>query len=313
MTSTVYLTYISEMLATHDAVVIPGFGGFISKYRSARIDDVAGHIHPPAKYIAFNEQLNIHDNTFAKYLDEQTSVAYSPRLFDEFVAQLKNDLATNQVIVVPEVGRIYQDYEGQTHFMPDLENLNNDAFGLPKLSYIQGAWAQKPLASTVKTLKDGSLRTTLSSAATVIMLFALVWIGTGMLGNLDNSSSAELSIVETVIDSPRISEPIREVQEDHTAPLIESEADETISKIEMAPSPSPSVQQAVIIVGAFGSDINAGKMKEKVTDLGFVSYQDRPGKLYRVGLTVTYQTEEELETMLTTVQKSITSKAWILN
>lgn len=299
------------MLATHDAVVIPGFGGFLSKYRSARIDEVAGHIHPPAKYIAFNEQLNIHDNTFAKYLDEETSVTYSPRLFDEFVAQLKHDLVTNQVIVIPEVGRIYQDYEGQTHFMPDLENLNNDAFGLPKLTYSQGEWAQKSITSSVKTLKDGNLRTTLSSAATVVMLFALVWVGTGILGNLDRGSSSELSMVETMIDSPRVSEPVEEIKEDPIVSQVENDSEE--AKAESEVEPSPIVQHAIIIVGAFGSETNARKMIDKVTDLGFISYKDRPGQLYRVGLTVAYQSEEELETMLTTVQKSITSKAWILN
>jgi len=196
MNSTVYLTYISEMLTTHDAVVIPGFGGFITKYKPARISTESGLIHPPTKYIAFNEQLDIHDNTFPRYLDEKTSAHYSPRLFDHFVDQLKRQLSGNQVIVIPKVGRLYQDFEGATHFMPDLLNLNNDTFSLPSIAARKGEWSDRSLVIKAKEIKNSSLRTTLSAAASVALLFLLVWASTDVFRQ--DSGVNELSIVDAI-------------------------------------------------------------------------------------------------------------------
>lgn len=298
------------MMATHDAVVIPGFGGFITKYKSARIDAAAGHIHPPAKYVAFNEQLDIHDNTFARYLDEETSAHYSPRLFDLFVAQLKADLSSNQVIVIPKIGRIYQDYEGQTHFMPDLQNLNNDAFGLPKLNVSKGDWANRTIVQSTKSLKSESLRTALSSAATVILLFSLVWVGTSFLGSEFNDGLMEMSIIDAVTadDAPDSTLEKEKKAEKAIIPEIEEKATPTPEAVE----PIIAKESAIVIVGAFGSLSNADKMVRQIKELGMESYRDQPSQLHRVGVSINYSSEEELESMLSSIQKSITSKAWIL-
>ena len=311
MNSTGYLTYVSEMLSTHDAVVIPGFGGFVTKYKPARIVEEAGHIHPPTKYIAFNEQLDIHDNTFARFLDEKTSAHYSPRLFDYFLANLKSDLESNQVIIVPKVGRLYQDFEGMMHFMPDLLNLNNDTFGLPQLASTKGEWAKSTIRQAAQELKNGSLRTALSSAATVAFLFILAWVGSGSLGSNDNLGTTELSVIDAITET-KAPEHLKEKE----VPLIEQKEEiqpATSDVIEVPTLPVVSAgQKAIIIVGAFGSPANADKMIREVESLGYNGYQDRPRKLNRVGVEVSYTSEEELDSILTTVQKRITSRAWIL-
>ncbi len=308
------------MLSTHDAVVIPGFGGFISKYKPARIADDTGYIHPPTKYIAFNERLDIHDNTFARYLDEKTSAHYSPRLFDLFVSRLKSDLLSNQVIVVPKVGRLYQDYEGATHFMPDLLNLNNETFGLPQIACQKGDWATRSIAKATQRLKEGSFRTALSSAATVAFLFILVWVATG---GVKDGSISELSIIDTITehDTPADTKEkevvvLDAIGGDKVEATLEKEGSivhEAITKPErsVVKDAKPS-QKAIIIVGAFGSAANAEKMVSKIEDLGFNAYQDQPSRLNRVGVEATYTSQEELDSILSTVQKSITLRAWIL-
>lgn len=310
MNSTGYLNYISDMLAKHDAVVIPGFGGFITKYKSARIDDAAGHIHPPAKYIAFNQQLDIHDNTFARYLDEETSAHYSPRLFDLFIAQLKSDLSSNQVIVIPKVGRLYQDFEGQTYFMPDLQNLNNDAFGLPKLDFAKGEWVKSPMIQAATKMKDDGLRKALSSAATVLMLFAMVWLVSGTLGSGDNGGMTEMSVITTPTE---VEKPKAKIEPTPIETEQEIVSEERIAVAPVEETTSVSTSSAIIVVGAFGSPANAEKMINRIKELGFDAYRDQPSKLHRVGLAVDYNSEEELDTILSSVQKNITSKAWILN
>jgi len=309
MSSTGYLTYVSEMLSTHDAVVIPGFGGFITKYKPARISTEADRIFPPTKYIAFNDQLDIHDNTFARFLDENTSAHYSPRLFDHFIAELKSDLAGNQVIVVPNVGRLYQDFEGETHFMPDLLNLNNDTYGLPEVSCRKGDWySESVLRKAATELKGGSMRMALSSAATVALLFLLVWVGADSL-TIKDDRTAEFGIGEVITKeksgpSPKKEEPAsieQKVDLTKADPIEES----IISEVD------PS-QKAIIIVGAFGSNANAAKMMNEITSLGYMGYQDKPNKLNRVGLEVSYTSQEEIDSILSNVQKRITSRAWIL-
>jgi len=53
-------------------------------------------------------------------------------------------------------------------------------------------------------------------------------------------------------------------------------------------------------------------MIRKIEALGYSGYQDKPYSLNRVGVEASYTSMEELDSILSNVQKDITSRAWIL-
>ena len=52
---------LRELLFVQECVIIPGFGGFLTKYKSADIDYLNYTITPPTKSISFNRQLRNDD------------------------------------------------------------------------------------------------------------------------------------------------------------------------------------------------------------------------------------------------------------
>ena len=60
--------YISELLFLHDCVIIPDFGGFIGKKRSAILNTTTGTLNPPSKQIVFNKNLNANDGLLISYI-----------------------------------------------------------------------------------------------------------------------------------------------------------------------------------------------------------------------------------------------------
>lgn len=318
MKSTDYLTHIADVLTIEDMVVIPGFGGFITKYRSASINAASGHIEPPTKYIAFNQQLDQSDNTFARYLDEQTFIEFSPRSYDQFVSELKTTLAHNDIIQIPRVGRLYQDYEGVVHFLPEEENLNNDTFGLPSFTYVPRKRIN-PALHAEKTIEQNSpmpLFFRVATAASVIFLIGLLsWIGikssningistSNKISKVDSSSNtrtSELSIIDVLKDTPLVAETENDLK---TSPVVIPE-----SKVE---DKKTLVFSNVIIVGAFSKIDNVERMEKRIKSLGYETFRDQVRGLSRVGIQVNYGNQKELEDILDLARNEITSKAWLL-
>ena len=50
--------YIKELLFLHDCVILPGFGGFVANYKSAKIDEIRNVFFPPSKDIGFNREIS---------------------------------------------------------------------------------------------------------------------------------------------------------------------------------------------------------------------------------------------------------------
>ena len=48
---------IHDLLFQHDCVIVPGFGGFLTHYRPARLDAQRLLVHPPSKDLSFNKHL----------------------------------------------------------------------------------------------------------------------------------------------------------------------------------------------------------------------------------------------------------------
>ena len=102
---------VQELLYENQSVVIPGFGGFTSTYKSAAVDYVQGAVTPPAKNIAFNPNLKVNDGVMVAFLQKKyaISVESAQTAITEYVESINATLAKKEIVEIPRVGRLYLD------------------------------------------------------------------------------------------------------------------------------------------------------------------------------------------------------------
>ena len=129
--------HIEKLLFLHDALVIPGFGGFTATRTPASTDFVGGTVNPPAKTLAFSENLTVDDGLLTADIadahgltteDAQNSV-------EEFVEKMRSLLDQREIVTLPGVGRLYKNYVQKVQFLPDATNFNAASYGLPPLQF----------------------------------------------------------------------------------------------------------------------------------------------------------------------------------
>ena len=126
-------TYISDLLYRHDCVIIPGLGGLITNYRSAKIHPVSHILKPPSKSILFNVNLQEDDGLLANYVSSCESISFASAQckIEHFVFSIQNDLEHKKEAILPKIGVLSVNLNGILYFEPDLKvNYLPDAFGL---------------------------------------------------------------------------------------------------------------------------------------------------------------------------------------
>ena len=126
-------TYISDLLYRHECVIVPGLGGFITNYRSAKIHPVSHTLRPPSKSIGFNVQLQTNDGLLANYIADCESISFAnaQTKIEHFVKSIKNDLEHKKEAKLAKVGVLSCDLNGKISFEPDNTiNYLLDSFGL---------------------------------------------------------------------------------------------------------------------------------------------------------------------------------------
>lgn len=68
--------YISDLLYRYECVIVPGFGGFVTNIKSAKIDAAKQILQPPYKQITFNSHLKNNDGLLANYIATVDKIKY---------------------------------------------------------------------------------------------------------------------------------------------------------------------------------------------------------------------------------------------
>jgi CCDC81-like prokaryotic HU domain 1/CCDC81-like prokaryotic HU domain 2 len=129
--------HIEKLLFEHDTLIIPGFGGFTATRSPAAVDYAGGSAFPPSKTLVFNENLKIDDGILSYDVSRAhgLSAEEAKQAIQDFVDQTIIQLNAREIVALPGVGRLYKNYEQKIQFLPDANNLNRDAFGLPPIQF----------------------------------------------------------------------------------------------------------------------------------------------------------------------------------
>lgn len=130
------LAYIKELLLLNDCVIIPGFGGFVTNYKSATIQ--SAQFTPPNKAISFNNKLNFNDGLLINHIVEKEGDNYlaASKRVDLLVQEINYRLSDGETISIDGIGELFYDKNERLAFNPVVcENLNLDAYGLTTFDY----------------------------------------------------------------------------------------------------------------------------------------------------------------------------------
>lgn len=130
---------IHDLLHHHDCVIVPQFGGFLTHYRPARLDEARRMVHPPTKDLSFNRHLVRNDGLLADRLARRETIAFDEagtRIAGE-VRSWRERMEREGRLELGRVGTFFTDAEGNLQFEPDRRvNFLRDAFGLRPVSAI---------------------------------------------------------------------------------------------------------------------------------------------------------------------------------
>ena len=205
------VNHIRDLLYHHDCVVVPGFGGFVTNERPARIDRVSGSFYPPAREVGFNARIDHNDGLLISHVSARLSMNYvdAKNLVESFVEKVKSRLVAGRPVPFEGIGQFVVDRNHNLQFEPDpLANFLSDSYGLSFFRYPE-LYSQRPAAGFRSI--DGeesspvykSLRKMLRYAAIGIPLIAaLTWgaMNTGVVREF-NFDLSSLNPFQAVVDS----------------------------------------------------------------------------------------------------------------
>lgn len=135
---------IKELLYDNGYVVIPGLGTFKGSYKSASIDNIQGSLAPPSLDIEFNPDNVLNDGLLVDHIKNkyQVGIYEAQKAIDNFTEEALNTFKKHEILLIPDVGRLYRDYTDKVRFLTEKTNFNTDSFGLPTVNI-------QPLSRTV--------------------------------------------------------------------------------------------------------------------------------------------------------------------
>ena len=285
--------YISELLYTHDCVIIMGFGGFIGNKNSAKLNIKAGIITPPGKSILFNTELKENDGLLINHIAKQENLSQEKakdKVID-FVNENLLKLNKYKSLRVNKIGIFSLSSENKIIFSQDLAmNYNLSSYGLhPTINH---SIKRNQKIQIDKSLKDISNRNEFSSkkllkiAAILIPLIGISLISITQQNGINNLYIQMASIlpIETSIDTKS------EAYIDEKVVIISNEIIQPVKKEIKSTVPKNETTVVIkkdnffVIAGAFSERKNANNLVSRLNRWNYKAsiVNDGNNKIMRV-------------------------------
>ncbi|MBT4517101.1 MAG: hypothetical protein HOC22_00260 [Cryomorphaceae bacterium] len=290
---------IVELLHNNDCVILPGFGAFVLKKKSASI--IQNKFIPPSKNVSFNSMLKENDGLLVKYISgtRKTSYKKALNLVEKEVEAFNKKLTRDLLVEIESIGIFELKDENSLNFNPDLSiNFDSSSFGLQ-------SFLKDPLLKNIKTESKKEISFVsnylLRNAAIFISVMGLSYLGYFNYTNyIDTEKLNNIAVAQNQI--------LKKVQA-ATFDLGELPA---ISLNVSAPVIKQSSIYFSVIAGSFRSKNNAQKQLNSLISLGYkASYTTiNPKGLFRVAY-ARLKTRKEASSLISKIKGS-GQDAWLL-
>ncbi len=341
--------YIAELLYRHNRLNIPGLGSFELSHAPAMVDQVQGQVSAPAKAVRFNENLVLDDGVLVDYLQRQNdwTLMTSQDWLRARVERIKKSLSQKEIVELPGVGRFFRNFEHQLQFVAESENFNIDTFGLQavKGQLIQRSREEKIPAAKPKTNFAPTPTPKPSPSAGAKVNKMAGGIAKWFQGNLIWLLGLSFAVIAIAIyllffrPGPEVPDPIADVPQERlnaspskSTPLTQEDRpvednttdtkdipaaappeEKTTDRDTEAPTVAQDEHTAVIAVGLFGDPDNVQKLMQRLSEDGFAPISRKEGKNSRIGVSVRFTTEAELQKLLREIRREYAKNAFLLS
>lgn len=162
---------LAELLHDNDCAVIPGFGGFVARYRPAQMHPIEHVLKPPSKSVGFNPSLKANDGMLLNALISKGYSAEEAReLITRYAEACSEKLGSDKSLIFPKLGRLVMDSGGTVRFIQDEHtNLLRSSFGLKpvQLSPVMRRVPVRSGADDLRQRKPKRIRALIAAASVV--------------------------------------------------------------------------------------------------------------------------------------------------
>jgi CCDC81-like prokaryotic HU domain 1/CCDC81-like prokaryotic HU domain 2/SPOR domain len=341
--------HIKELLFEQDCVVIPEFGGFVTNFDCAKINENNRFIAPPQKWLAFNALLKNDDGLLSNYIaqEEKISREQANLHIKSFVEATKRYIQYDKTYSIEGLGTFSQNEENKIQFQQRATtNFYSESFGLENL-YLKKTFIpqnelqvlQKPVVVSNNTIQQVFVsedrepsaevfedaetnfeyrRNKFSRVLPVVYgLFGAAFLMSAIYfyDNQKVSLSSMNPFHSPTITHPIVKETIIEkpkaVEKVETKPFEPVVAENVVEQKETIIS---SNKRFFIITGSFGSEQNAKKLLRTLKNKGFheaeLIYPEKNEKLIKVAA-AGFQNEFEADKQAVQISEAISQATWI--
>ncbi len=129
--------YIKELVLLNEGVILPGFGGFISRYSPARIDPDKQVFTPPSKKIEFRQDMKKDNGLLINHIARKNRISgqMAGKLVGDFVNEMNGILSKGNKVTLEGLGSFRKDMGSNRIIFTSFsdENYLIDSYGLPNL------------------------------------------------------------------------------------------------------------------------------------------------------------------------------------
>jgi hypothetical protein len=307
--------YISQLLYRYQCVTVPGFGAFLTEYKSAQLDENAHSFYPPKKIISFNPFIKNNDGLLANHLAEAEKISYeiAVNTIQNEVSLWKTKIQEFGNFSVKNIGDFSLNSERNIVFVPvDQINYLKESFGLS--SFISPTVKREVLRETykeeVEQLEEKApiVFTTEKKRNFTFLKYAAVFLLTaGIAGTLSYKYYEKKITEETLIVQTNVQKKVNQKIQEATFYIS---------------NPLPSVTLTVptekmpycVVAGAFRIENNAEEHYQRLLKLGFTKAKRlAPNKhgLFPV-LYGSYASYAEAHQAMKDIRKLDNKDAWLL-
>lgn len=304
--------HLRQLLFRHDCVVLPGFGAFLLRHKSAVYEAETHAFRPPERQLSFNAQLTESDALLATEISKAEGISFRQGEIEveEFVQQLKKHLNTDKTVELQGVGTFEVDAHQVVFQSGASDNFLLDSFGLERLSSAPvkrlTASQEEPTEDETSEVRENVPADKERKKTAPYLKYAAIGIAaiglSGFLGLNWYSSSVEKHNLQAQKEAEKAVE--QKIQK--ATFTIENTLPETELKVDRQKG------QYHIIAGAYRSAENADKKVQELRDAG---YKARTIGENKYGLhQVAYESyEDRLESLrvLRKIKRQENADAWL--
>jgi hypothetical protein len=308
---------ICQLILRHNCVVVPHFGGFVSKTIAAQIDFEKGIIQAPYKQLLFNRNLINDDGLVLAEYARLNGLYYQEGASQlvQFTSQLNTDLSHGKQVSIPKLGIFSKDADGVVRFEQDRHfNLLLSSYGLTNVTFVPNQVLEEtPIIDLNPEVKNFENEKTPSkfwkyAAAACLLPFAFYsfWIPmktdvlhSGLISYKDfnplrgkvEAKYAKKQLTpfnKIVLNESKIEEQLTAVEPGKIGLYQYDESTVFAVKLPNAETKPAIVQQEIVqanfeyIVGCFSDERNANNFVQKLQADGFNAHILPGGNLIRV-------------------------------